>query len=96
MKHFIVEITYTVPAEQLGDVTPEHRAYLQTGYDSGLLLFSGPQVPRVGGIAVARAASLEEIQQFFADDPYQKRGLAIYRFVEFNPVKNQAFMEPWL
>ena len=96
MKHFIIEITYTVPVDQLGDVTPEHRAFLQTGYDSGLLLFSGPQVPRVGGIVVARAASLEEIQQFFADDPYQKKGLGAYRFVEFNPVKNQAFMEPWL
>ena len=96
MKHFIVEITYSVPADQLGDVTPEHRAFLQTGYDSGLLLLSGPQVPRVGGIVVARADSLEEIQRFFADDPYQKKGLATYRFIEFNPVKNQAFIEPWL
>jgi len=96
MKHFIVEITYTLPAEQVTDVTPDHRVFLQSGYDSGMLLFSGPQVPRVGGIVVARAASLEEIQQFFADDPYLKRGAATYRFIEFNPVKYQAFMEPWL
>jgi uncharacterized protein YciI len=96
MKHFIVEVTYTLPAEQLGEMVAIHRAFLQTGYDSGLLLFSGPQVPRVGGIVVARAASLEEFQQFFADDPYQKKGLATYRFIEFNPVKNQAFMDSWL
>jgi uncharacterized protein YciI len=96
MKHFIVEITYTAPLEQVGEVTPDHRAFLQTGYDSGLLLYSGPQVPRVGGIIVARADSLEEIQQFFADDPYQKRGMATYRLIEFNPVKSQAFMEPWI
>lgn len=96
MKHFIVELTYTVPAEQLGDTLAEHRAHLQSGYDSGLLLFSGPQVPRVGGIIVARAQSLEELQQFCAIDPYQKKGLATYRFIEFAPVKYQAFMEPWL
>jgi uncharacterized protein YciI len=96
MKHFIVEITYTVPFEQLADVLPEHRAYLQIGYDAGKLLLSGPQVPKVGGMVVARAASLEDIQEFFAADPYQKKGLATYRFVEFNPVKFQSFMEPWL
>ena len=78
-------------------MTPEKtRAFLQTGYDNGLLLLSGPQVPRVGGIVVARAASLADIRQFFADDPYQKKDLAAYRFIEFDPVKHQAFMEPWL
>jgi uncharacterized protein YciI len=96
MKHFIVEITYLIPAEQLAEVTPEHRAYLQLGYDAGKLLFSGPQVPRVGGIVVARGESLGEIEQFFAGDPYQKKGLAAYRFIEFNPVKFQAFIESWL
>lgn len=96
MKHFIVEITYTVPAEQLGDTVTEHRAHLQTGYDAGLLLFSGPQVPRVGGIIVARAASLEELQRFCAADPYQLKGLATYRYIEFAPVKHQAFIAPWL
>ena len=96
MKHFMIEITYLVPAEQLAEIVPVHRAFLQTGYDAGKLLFSGPQNPRVGGIVLARAESLEEIQQFFKDDPYQIQGLAGYRFVEFAPVKFQAFMEPWL
>ena len=96
MKHFIVEITYLVAAEQLAEIVTEHRAFLQTGYDAGRLLFSGPQTPRVGGIVVARAESLEEIQQFFKDDPYQKKGVASYRFIEFSPVKFQPFMESWL
>jgi uncharacterized protein YciI len=96
MKHFMIELTYLVPAEQLAEIVTEHRAFLQTGYDAGRLLFSGPQNPRVGGIVLARAESLEEIQQFFSGDPYQIKGLASYRFVEFNPVKFQPFIEPWL
>ncbi len=96
MKHFMIEITYLVPIEQVAEITPEHRVFLQTGYDAGKLLFSGPQVPRVGGIVLARAESLAEIEQFFANDPYQLRGLAGYRFVEFTPVKFQPFIEPWL
>lgn len=96
MRHFIIELTYTVPAEDLADTVTEHRAFLQTGYDRGWLLFSGPQVPRVGGIVVARAPSQEELQELFHNDPYQKKGLATYRFIEFVPVKFQPSIEYWL
>jgi uncharacterized protein YciI len=96
MKHFVVEITYTAPLEQITATTPEHRAFLKTAYDAGRILFSGPQVPRVGGMVVCKGESLEEIQRFFASDPYQAKGLAVYRFIEFNPVSFQPFIEPWL
>ncbi len=49
MKHFLVDIHYLVPVEQLADILPDHRAFLQTGYTLGLLLFSGPKEPRTGG-----------------------------------------------
>ncbi len=96
MKHFMIEITFRVPEEVINQTTAEHRAFLQTGYDAGKLLYSGPKVPRVGGIVLARAESLEEIQQFFQADPYVQKGLATYRFVEFNPVLFQKFVEPWV
>lgn len=96
MKHFVVEITFSVPFEKVEPVVPAHREFLQGGYDAGLLLMSGPQNPRVGGIVVARAESLEAIQALFAKDPYQLNGVATYRFVEFNPVKRQAFLESWV
>jgi len=96
MKHFVVEISYSVPFEKLADTVPEHRNFLQTGYDKGWLLCSGPQVPKTGGIVVARAPSLEDIRQFFTNDPYQKKGLATYRFCEFEPVKRQVLLEDWV
>ena len=96
MKHFIVELTYTVPAERLAEIVVEHRAFLQTGYERGSLLMSGPQNPRAGGIVVGRAPSLEELQKFFEDDPYQKKGAATYRFIEFEPVRLQEWMNDWV
>jgi len=57
---------------------------------------SGPQVPRTGGVIIARAASREAIEAFFANDPYQVNKLATYRFVEFEPVKRAALMETWV
>ena len=96
MKHFIVEINYTIPAEQLGEVTNQHRAFLQGGYDQGWLLYSGPRVPRTGGIVLARAPSLADLQDFFKNDPYVLNNIATYQFVEFQPVKYNPILEGWV
>lgn len=96
MKHFVIEIQYTIPLEKLEEIVPAHRAFLDSGYRSGLLLCSGPQNPRVGGLVVARAESREAIEAFFAHDPYQLQGVATYRFVEFEPVKMQPWFEGWV
>lgn len=95
MHHYIVEITYRVPMERIEQTVAAHRQYLQTGYDSGLLLCSGPQVPRSGGILVARAASREALEQFIAGDPYRLEQLADYRLIEFQAVKHLPLVAEW-
>ncbi|MGJ7567274.1 YciI family protein [Variovorax sp. GB1R11] len=95
MKHFIVEISYLVPLARIQESVPAHRAYLQLGYDAGLLLCSGPKVPATGGFLLARAPSLEALQAFFAEDPFSTGRLASFTFNEFNPVKRQGWAEAW-
>lgn len=96
MKHFMIELTYTASPEEVAEVLPDHRNFLDLGYSQGRLLFSGPQVPKTGGMIIARDVSLEEIKKFFAGDPFLTRGVATYRFVEFEPVKRQPFIENWV
>ena len=96
MKHFLVEITYLVPFESLDDIRPAHRSFLQTGYDKGWLLMSGPLVPPIRAFVVARAPEMADLQSFFANDPYQIEGKATYRFFEYEPVKRQGFLEDWI
>ena len=96
MKHFVVELTYIAPLSAIDAVLAEHRAFLQAGYDQGLLLCSGPQEPRTGAILVARAPSRDDLKAFFRADPFQSRNLAKYRFVEFTPVKHQGWLEDWV
>jgi len=96
MKHFVIILTYKVPAEQLTDVLPLHRAFLQGGYDRGWLLMSGPQQPKVGGLIIARAPSLDELKTFFQNDPYAVQNVAEYKYIEFDPVKRQEFVESWV
>lgn len=96
MLHFVVEIIYKAPIEKIEAVLELHRKFLQEGYDKGLLLMSGPQVPRIGGIVIARANSMEEIAEFFSKDPYNEKGLAHYQYIQFNPVKHSEIVTDWV
>jgi len=96
MKHFIIEINYVVPFERISQTVDKHRLFLSTGYEKGLLLYSGPMNPKTGGIVAARAESREEIEAFFGQDPYKLEALAEYRIIEFDPVKSQEFLKSWL
>jgi len=96
MKHFLVDITYLVEFDKIGEILPKHREFLQTGYDKKLLLMSGPKNPKTGGVVIARAESIDEIKSFFDNDPYKIASYASYDFLEFDPVKRQEFMEDWI
>lgn len=96
MKHFIVKVHYDAPIEKIDKVLQDHRAFLQQGYDSGMLLMSGPMNPREAGIAICRAPDQKVLESFFALDPYNLQGLVHYEFIEFNPVKYQAFIRDWV
>lgn len=96
MKHFVVEVTYTLPMEQVLPARNEHRDYLKTGYKRGWLLLSGAQASKKGGMIIARAPSLDELQAFFREDPYQVKGLATYRFIEFEPAQFQEYLKDWI
>jgi uncharacterized protein YciI len=95
MKHFLVEATYLAPIEKLQPLVPMHRAYLQHGYDAGMVLCSGPLVPPLGGIVIARAATAQEITHFLADEPFALAQLASYEIREFQPVRWQEWAAGW-
>lgn len=96
MQYFLIEIEYLVGTDKLDEFVSAHRAFLQTGYDQNVLLISGPKVPRTGAFLVARGENREELQAFFANDPYQLNHLAKYHFQEFNPVKFNPMVKDWI
>lgn len=92
---FVILITYTRPIEEIVAKTDEHRAWLQQHVDSGLLIATGPMVPRTGGVLLARGGSTkDELESLFKADPFRIHDLATYRVIEFSPVKfNPALAE---
>lgn len=97
MKYFFLEGEHLVPFEQRDPrLIAEHRAFLQQGYDNGRFLLSGPQIPPSGGILIARAESLEELNALLADEPFVKAKLMRFiRIIEFNPVQHQPSLNEW-
>jgi len=96
VKHFIIIIHYIESVDRINEIRPRHREFLEKGYSEGIVLFSGPQVPRNGGLIVAKGKSADEMKKFFSKDPYQKEKAAEYQFIEFEPVHYQKFMEEWI
>jgi uncharacterized protein YciI len=85
---FLVDITYTRPIEEIEAQTVAHRAFLDIHLASGLLILTGPKVPRTGGVLIARGGQTkEELAAILADDPFRALGLADYSITEFNPGK---------
>lgn len=95
MKHFIIKMDYTVPIDVIDEHLHTHRSFLDEGYKKELLLASGPQNPREGGILIGKAGSLEEMKEFFTRDPFNQKNLATYTFIEFIPVKYQQQFKSW-
>ena len=96
MKHFVLEGEYLVPFEELSELIAKHRAFLQKGYDAGHFLCSGPQIPAGGGFLIARAESLEKLQELLADEPFTRaKKMRFAKITEFNPVQHQLVLKNW-
>ncbi len=95
MKHFVVEATYLVAFDRIKELIPSHAAWLQQGFEKGLFLCSGPQEPPVGGLVIARATSMADLQAMFEREPFNLAKVASYSFKEFQPVMRQGWAEHW-
>lgn len=82
---FLVLLTYTQPLDKVDALVPEHRAFLERHYAAGTFLLSGRKEPRDGGVILARAASLQQLQSIVAEDPFHVHGVASYQLLEFTP-----------
>ena len=80
----IAIIRYRRPLEEVMQHTDAHRAYLQELKQQGLMIASGPMVPRNGGMLLLRVpdndaqAKLDSIRD---NDPYVRSGMAQYELL---------------
>lgn len=80
---FVILLEYQVSTEVMERHVAAHRAHLAAYYAAGKLVVSGPQVPRTGGVIVARLGSRADVDALMQADPFIREGVATYRVVEF-------------
>jgi uncharacterized protein YciI len=80
---FVITLTYRVPLQEIDAAMAEHIAFLDKHYEKGDFLVSGRQVPRTGGIILAKGRDLRQVERMMQADPFIKRRLAELEVVEF-------------
>ncbi|MBL8636990.1 MAG: GTP cyclohydrolase [Alphaproteobacteria bacterium] len=91
---FVILLTYLKPLEDVERVVVPHRAYLDELYQKNVLLASGPQIPRIGGVLIARGGqSKDELQILLSQDPFSIEGIAKYEVIEFDPIKHHPALK---
>jgi len=80
---FIIVLKYLKSLSEVDRWMKQHVAFLQKFYQSGHFIVSGRQIPRRGGIIVARASSRAELDQIIEEDPFFEHGVAEFLVIEF-------------
>lgn len=90
---FVILLHYLKPIEDVERVVVPHRAYLDSLYAQGVLLASGPQIPRTGGVLLAKGMDKGALWDLLKKDPFYTEGIAEYKLIEFDPIKHNAALK---
>ena len=80
---FVLLLTYTKPLPEVDALMREHMAWLNDNYAAGRFLVSGRQIPRTGGVILARGDDRGEIEALAASDPFVTGGVATCEVIQF-------------
>ena len=86
---FVILLKYLKPISEVDKFLVPHRAYLDELYQQNVLVASGPQIPRNGGVLIASGMEKSQLESLLKKDPFAINGIAEYTIIEFEAVKNQ-------
>ncbi len=86
---FVLVLTYTKPLGEVDALMRKHMAWLNEHYDAGRFVVSGRQIPRTGGVILARGDDREEIEGIVAGDPFVAGGVATCEVIQFRASQSE-------
>lgn len=92
---FVLELTYVAPIERVEAVLPEHMAWVDTLYASGVFIASGRKVPRDGGVILAVGEHRAQLEALVRTDPFCVAGVCAYAITEFLATRTAPALEPY-
>lgn len=85
MKYFIVEGILKNIDKMNDNIMKEHMAYTQKAMDVGLILMSGLKKDMSGGIFIMKSESVEKVEEYLHNEPFNKYGIQDYKITDFEP-----------
>lgn len=76
---------YLVPLDEVDKVRGEHRAFLDSLLERGLLVTAGRQQPPAGGVVVLNVDDEAQARELISTDPYVRSGVAEYTAIGWQP-----------
>ena len=64
-----------------------HKAWLQRGFEEGLLLLVGSIQPATGGALIAHGSSRDAVEAFVAQDPFVAEGVVTVDIFDITPTR---------
>jgi uncharacterized protein YciI len=80
---YIIDLKYIVPLEEVDSHMAAHVKYLDKYYQQNIFILSGRKVPRTGGVIIALADSVEDLEEIITEDPFHEHELAKFTITEF-------------
>ncbi len=93
---FVMIVKYKAPIEQIDSALQSHREYLKEHYKTGVLLASGTQNPRTGGVIIGKFLDKKAAVLFSENDPFVKQNLVEYHIIEFSPILHNEILSDFL
>jgi uncharacterized protein YciI len=80
---FVLLLRYVRPLEEVDALMRDHMRWVNEHYAAGRFVVSGRQIPRNGGVILARGDDREEMERIAAADPFVAGGVATCEVIQF-------------
>lgn len=85
MKYFIINGELKNAELITDEIMKEHMAYTQKAMNEGFILMSGLKEDMSGAVFIMKTESIEQINIYLSNEPFQLHGIQEYRVIEFSP-----------
>jgi len=87
MNIHIIDLHYLVNEDEVAKIRPAHREFLDSGYENGTFIASGPKADKTGGVILAKG-DIDRIKILIKNDHFFINKIAKYTFSSFDAVKH--------
>lgn len=92
---FVLELTYTAPADEVDALREAHVEWVDEHFEAGVFMISGRKDTHDGGVILAVGDDRDRIEAVAASDPFVQEEVAVYRITRFAATRTARGLEEY-